>query len=82
MKKIIISGSFMLFSGMIYSQNVTQEVSQSKQVEVSRLESTYEYKETIPTPEEQGFTKYELNGKIVYRKEVSGVIVEFNPEKK
>lgn len=37
--------------------------------------------EPIPTPEDQGFTLYEVEGKTFYRKIIDGVIIEFSPKK-
>lgn len=34
----------------------------------------------IPTPEEQGFTKYDENGEIFYRKESGSLIIEYKPK--
>jgi len=36
--------------------------------------------ETLLTPEEQGFTKYVVNGEIIYRKHVNGILVEYKPK--
>lgn len=33
----------------------------------------------ITTPEQQGFTKFEIDGKIVYRKEEGSLIIEYRP---
>jgi hypothetical protein len=46
----------------------------------TNLELTPQQQEPTPTPEEQGFKAMEVNGKIIYRKEINGIIVEFIPE--
>jgi len=54
---------------------------QQKEKVVGHIEvKTTESSELIPTPEEQGFTKFLIEGKIVYKKQVDGIIVEFQPE--
>lgn len=35
---------------------------------------------TIPTPETQGFIKYEINGKEVYVKETDGIRIQYEPK--
>ena len=38
--------------------------------------------EPIPTPEQQGYVKYILNGETIYRKDLNGIIIEYQPKNK
>jgi hypothetical protein len=35
---------------------------------------------TIPTPEDQGFTKKTVEGKEIYYKEAKGIMIEYQPK--
>lgn len=36
--------------------------------------------EAVPTPEQQGFDKFDINGKTVYMKKTGDVIIEYRPK--
>lgn len=62
-----------------YSQNAVNEMNQPQlaitQPDTPKSEST-------PTIEEQGFKALSVNGKLIYRKEINGVLIEFIPGEK
>lgn len=59
--------------------NENQVISTPERTNQEIFNQSIETAEPTPTPEEQGFTKYEENGAIIYRKEVNGIVVEYIP---
>lgn len=64
---------------------VNQEVSSVEQVKEqvinSNTSSGLDNPNQILTPEQQGFTKFNENGEIFYRKESGSLIIEYKPKK-
>ncbi|MFN5417748.1 MAG: hypothetical protein ACK5B9_11880 [Flavobacteriia bacterium] len=65
-----------------YSQVAKPSQIQEKEIVKLVYSETEEVAEITLSPEEQGFKLLIIENKIIYRKEVNGIIVEFIPEEK
>ncbi|MDF2450000.1 MAG: hypothetical protein K0R26_2504 [Bacteroidota bacterium] len=46
----------------------------------TQIETKISSGELIPSPEEQGYLKYNVNGDIFYRREIGSLIIEYKPK--
>jgi DNA/RNA endonuclease YhcR with UshA esterase domain len=79
---LIVSVTLHSQSNLTKSNTLTQNnnTGNIKVEEVSKSITILNDSEPSPTPEEQGFTKFTINGRVIYRKVVDNVTIEFVPE--
>lgn len=93
LKNILICGAFFFIQNIMSAQTNSTSNSTTMEAQTIELNNENEKKisenvqlevndtsEPIPTPEEQGFTKFVIEGKIVYKKNIDGIIIEYKPE--
>ena len=79
MLKNYIIAIFCLISSFSFSQSL--EIKKENIQEVKPMFTTINIvPETMNSYEEQGFKKTMMNEKIVYSKEINGVLIEFTPK--
>ncbi len=82
-KKMVLFLALGLLQNTVFAQTANNQVPISDSLNKpnnSNVLNSVKTSESIPTPEDQGFTKVIVNGKVVYFKKVDGVIVEYKPE--
>ena len=79
MCKTLLVLFFSILTSVSFSQVAEQQL-ETKEKSVPEIQKEPSVSEATPSLEEQGFKPVVLNGKIIYRKEVNGFIIEFIPE--